>query len=106
VDQNDSKVVVEMKWYQKIGEFMAQLYGVFCGADNKLSGRRIIGTAFLVAGLFDLLRVATRPWPEEITVWVLAYALGPGVVITAVGLWMWQWISEQNIKSIAEGLGK
>lgn len=94
------------RFFDGVWKLILQVWQVFTGHDGNLSGRRVIGTAFLFAGLNDLLRVALRPWPTEITPWVLAYALGPGVVITAVGLWMWQWISEQNIKAIAEGMRK
>jgi len=93
---------------KEIGEaiwaFILQWWSIFCGADGKLSGRRILGTVFLVTGLIELVKVGLKPWPSTLDVWTLAYALGPGVILTLVGSWFWQWISEQNIKAIAEGL--
>lgn len=107
VDEINEKVVAMKRFFAGAWSVILQVWGMFCGGDGKLSMRRLAGTGCLFVGVHNLTQVSFRGLPDgEVTPWILAYSLGPGILITLVGLWIWQWISEQNIKSMTEGFRK
>ncbi len=80
----------------------AQVWGMFCGRDGKLSWRRLIGAIIIIVGLAIAWENRTLPAPETLyqLVWNMA-----GVIIIAIGAFVWGMVTIQNIKDIA-GKGK
>jgi len=77
-----------------------QVWEMFCGTDKKLSARRLIGTALIIAGIVLAYNMRTLPTPE--TLYQLIWNM-MGIEMIAIGAWVWKFVTNQNIKTI---LGK
>lgn len=66
--------------------------GVFRGPDGKLSGRRIIGTAFLTigGGLLIASQFQDGDWTRVL----------PGVISATIGAFFWGMVTVQNIQDV------
>lgn len=76
---------------------LGQIWGMFCGTDNKLSMRRLLGTALIICGI--VLTYNSREWPIPENIYQLIWNM-VGIEMIGIGAWVWQFITSQNIKTI------
>lgn len=91
-----------MKFLAFLGKLLteigAQIWGMFCGRDKKLSGRKFWGSVVILSGIGISWQFKNNPMPVDVIqlVWNMS-----GVIIIAIGAFIWGFVTWQNIKDIA-----